>query len=55
MPSTTLLLNRMKQQAEGWNRLGEKGLLGVLNEAQDILYMQDMAQAIAYRSDGSLP
>jgi hypothetical protein len=55
MPSTKELINYMKIQAEGWNRNGEKGLLEVLNQAQDILYHQDMSQTIAYRSDGELP
>jgi hypothetical protein len=55
MPSTTELINYLKIQADGWNRNGEKGLLEVLNQAQDLLYLQDMAQTIAYRSDGDLP
>lgn len=55
MPSTTELINYLKLQAEGWNRTGEKGLLEVLNQAQDMLFLQDNAQEIAYRSDGDLP
>lgn len=55
MPSTKEIINYMKIQAEGWNRGGQKGLLEVLDQAQDILYKQEMAQTIAYRSDGDLP
>ena len=55
MPSTTEMINYLKIQAPGWNRTGEKGLLEVLNQAQDILYKQDTHQNYAIRSDGDLP
>ena len=55
MPSTRELLNYLELQSEGWNRLGEKGSLEVLNQAQDLLYSQPMSQTIAYKTDGKLP
>ena len=55
MPSTSELIDYLEIQAEGWNRTGKKGLLEVLNQAQDILYKQEMSQTIAYRSDGTFP
>lgn len=55
MPSTVELVNYLKIQAEGWNRTGQKGLLEVLDQAEDILYKQELDQTIAYRTDGSLP
>ena len=41
--------------AEGWNRLGEKGLIGILNDAQNLLLRQEAAQRIVYRNDGYIP
>lgn len=55
MASTVQLINKMEMSAEGWNRIGEKGLIGILNEAQNILLCQETAQRIVYRTDGELP
>lgn len=55
MPSTVQLINKMEMNADGWNRTGEKGLLGILNEAQNILLRQECAQRQVFRNDGTLP
>lgn len=55
MSTTRQLINYLKLQAEGWNRAGEKGLLEILNEAQNMLMMQGNQQSIAYRTDQDLP
>lgn len=55
MPSTVQLINKMEMNADGWNRTGEKGLLGILNEAQNILLRQECAQRQVNRNDGDLP
>jgi hypothetical protein len=55
MATTVQLINKMEMSAEGWNRVGEKGLIGILNEAQNILLFQESAQRIVYRTDGELP
>lgn len=55
MATTREMINWMKQQAEGWNRTGERGLLEVLDHAQEILMDQESHQHIAYRTDGKLP
>lgn len=55
MPSTVELINKMEMNADGWNRVGEKGLLSILNEAQNILLRQECAQRQIVRSDGKLP
>jgi hypothetical protein len=55
MPSTTQLVDIMEMSAPGWNREGEKGLIEILDSAQNILSLQESAQTQAYRSDGELP
>jgi len=55
MPSTTELLDILEMSAPAWNREGAKGLLKVLNDAQNILMLQEMAQTQAYRTDDELP
>ena len=55
MPSTTELLNLLELSSPNWNREGERSLINMLNQAQDLLMLQEMDQTQAYRSDGSLP
>jgi hypothetical protein len=53
--TTKELINYLKLNAEGWNRDGERGLLPILNEAQNILMMQEAAGLVAYTESGDLP
>ncbi len=55
MATTKQLIDKMKLNADGWNRDGEKSLLEMLDEAQRILYEQEVYGTIAYKADGTLP
>lgn len=52
--NTKQLINYMKLGAPGWDRTGGKSLLGLLNEAQNILLRQELAQRM-FRVDGEFP
>lgn len=55
MPTTKELVNYLELNAPGWNRVGEKGVLGVLNQAQNILMCQEAEEFVGYTSGGVLP
>lgn len=55
MSSINELVNYLRLQAPGWNITGAKGCLEILNQVQDMLYLQDTFQTIAFMPDGSLP
>jgi hypothetical protein len=55
MATTKQLIDKMKLNAAGWNRDGEKSLIEMLDEAQNILYEQEMYGTIAWKADGTLP
>ncbi len=51
MPTTTEIVNWVKQTAPGWNRVGELGILEVMNEVQNMLMQQESQQQIIYVDD----
>jgi hypothetical protein len=46
MPSTKQLVNWIKLNANGWNRIGEKGIVPLINEAQNILMQHETPQMV---------
>lgn len=55
MPTTKQLIDKMVLNADGWSRTGEKSLIEMLEEAQNILYEQETYQTMAFKADGTLP
>ena len=56
MPTTKQLVSWIQQSANGWTRDGVKGILPLLNEAQNLLCQNESAQTMYYDSaTGNLP
>jgi len=56
LATTKQLVSWIRLNAQKWNRVGEQGILPILNEAQNILMQQEADQALKYDSvTGDVP
>lgn len=54
MPSTKRMVTMLLLNANGWNRNGDKGIIPVLNDAQNLLLQTENAQTVKL-TDGEFP
>jgi len=55
MPSTKRLIDILKMNAQSWDRTGDKSLIQILEDAQNLLLLQENEQSMVFGSDGYLP
>jgi len=51
MPTTREIVSWVKLNANGWNRVGENGIIPIINEVQNMLMLQETHQQTIYNGE----